>query len=219
MNGFINFIMGPMVWISFLIFVFGVLYNIIRVIVAAKAKEPFVFEYMQLKYSLRSIGAWLIPFFPKSTRQQPVFYAVSYLFHLALFLAPIFLMSHIMLIEEAFGITWFALNDGVADILTLIVIAALIFFTVRRMIQPEVKFLTSFSDYLLIAVVCLPFITGFLAYHQFFAYRWITIIHVICGELMLILLPFSRLRHMILAPLTRGFMGSEFGGVRHTRDW
>ncbi|MCP3952439.1 MAG: nitrate reductase, partial [Desulfobacterales bacterium] len=25
--------------------------------------------------------------------------------------------------------------------------------------------------------------------------------------------------HMLFAPFTRAYMGSEFGGVRHARDW
>jgi len=82
-----------------------------------------------------------------------------------------------------------------------------------------VKYLTSFKDYVLLLMVALPFITGFLAYHQFFFYKQMVIVHVISGEIMLILIPFSRFSHMIVAPLTRAYMGSEFGNVRHAKDW
>jgi len=136
-----------------------------------------------------------------------------------LFAVPLFLASHIMLLDEAFQISWPALNDGVADIFTLLVILALVFFGVRRIVVPEVKFLTSFMDYLLLIIVMLPFLTGFLAYHQFFLYKWITIAHILSGELMLIVIPFSRFSHMLTAPLTRAYTGSEFGNVRHARDW
>ena len=64
-----------------------------------------------------------------------------------------------------------------------------------------------------------PFITGFLAYHQWFAYPVLMILHVITGEIMLVAIPFTRLSHMLFAPLTRAYMGSEFGKVRHARDW
>ncbi len=84
---------------------------------------------------------------------------------------------------------------------------------------PEIKFLTSVKDFLLLTIVLLPFLTGFLAYHQVFAYQWVTIAHIITGEFMLIIIPFSRLSHMITAPLTRAYTGSEFGNVRHARDW
>jgi len=219
MNAFIDFIMGPMVWISALIFLFGLLFKFIKIIKEIREKENFIFSYMSLKYSLRSIGAWLIPFYPESTKKRPVFWGISYLFHLLLFAVPLFLASHIVLLDEAFQICWPALNDGVADILTVIVILALLFFGVRRVVVPEVKFLTSFMDYILLTIVLLPFVTGFLAFHQFFSYEWITIIHILSGELMLIVIPFSRFSHMITAPLTRAYTGSEFGKVRHARDW
>lgn len=219
MNAFVDFIMGPMVWVAFLIFIFGLLFKLIMIIRDVNARESYVYSYLTLKHSLRSIFAWLIPFFPKSTRQSPVFYGVSYVFHLLIFIVPIFLMSHIVLLNDAFQISWIALDDGVADILTIVVILALVFFAVRRQQVPEVKYLTTFKDYLMILIVALPFITGFLAYHQFFLYRWMVIAHVITGEMILILIPFSRFSHMIVAPLTRAYMGSEFGNVRHARDW
>lgn len=219
MNAFIDFIMGPMVWIAFLIFILGLIVKIVLIIKDVNAREPYIYSYMTLKHSLRSIFAWLIPFFPQSTRQSPVFYSISYIFHLLLFIVPIFLTSHIVLINEAFQVSWIALDDGLADILTIMVILGLVFFTIRRVMVPEVKYLTSTKDYILILIVALPFITGFLAYHQFFLYRPMVIAHVISGEIMLILIPFSRFSHMIVAPLTRAYMGSEFGNVRHAKDW
>ncbi|CCK80069.1 MULTISPECIES: TmcC family electron transfer complex membrane anchor subunit [Desulfobacula] len=219
MNAFIDFIMGPMVWVSFLIFILGLIFKIVSIIKDVNAREPYIYSYLTLKHSLRSIFAWLIPFFPQSTKQSPVFYSISYIFHLLLFIVPIFLMSHIVLIDEAFQVSWIALDDGLADILTVVVILALVFFAVRRQKVPEVRYLTSFKDYILLLIVALPFITGFLAYHQFFLYKLMVIMHVLSGELMLILIPFSRFSHMVVAPLTRAYMGSEFGNVRHAKDW
>nr|WP_320193206.1 nitrate reductase [uncultured Desulfobacter sp.] len=219
MNAFIDFIMGPMVWISFFIFIGGLSFKAVSFIRELKHKEPYIFSYMTVFHSLRSIGAWLIPFFPVSTRKKPLFYGISYLFHLLLFAAPIFLSAHVVLVQEAFDISWPVFDDQIADALTVIVIASLVFFGVRRIMVPDVKFLTSPTDFLLIAVVLLPFLTGFLAYHQFFAYRWVMIVHILCGELMLIMIPFSRFSHMMFAPFTRAYTGSEFGSVRHARDW
>jgi len=219
MNAFIDFIMGPMVWISFIIFIGGLGVRAAGFFREIKQKESYIFSYMTLYHSLRSIGAWLVPFFPVSTRQKPFFYGISYLFHLLLFAVPIFLSGHVILVQEAFNISWPVFNDHIADTLTVLVIASLIFFWGRRMVVPDVKFLTSPTDFVLIAVVLLPFLTGFLAYHQFFAYRLVMIVHILCGEIMLIMIPFSRFSHMMFAPFTRAYTGSEFGNVRHARDW
>lgn len=219
MHLFIDFITGPLVWISFAIFIVGTIVRLVSYARVLYEKERFIFTFISLPYFFRSIGAWLIPFYPKSTRTHPVFYGISYLFHLMIFLVPLFLLSHIVLFEESFSTSWISINDSLADTLTLLVIAAIIFFAVRRLTVPEVKFLTKVSDFIFLLLVALPFITGFLAYHQFFAYRFMTIAHVLTGELILILIPFTRFFHMVLAPFTRGYTGSEFGSVRHTRDW
>lgn len=225
MNGFIEFIMGPMVWISFLVFFGGLAVKAAGIVRRAREKEAYMFSYLTWFHSLRSICAWLVPFLPRATRERPLFYGVSYLFHLAVFAVPLFLSAHIVLVEEAFNISWPALGDGTADLLTVTVIAALVFFGIRRMALPEVRFLTSARDFGLLSIVLLPFLTGFMAYHQVFsdtwpgAYEWIMILHILSGELMLIIIPFSRFSHMITAPLSRAYTGSEFGNVRHARDW
>lgn len=219
MHAFINFIMGPMVWISLLIFFAGLIFKLFRVIKQVNDKEKFIYTYLSVKYSLRSIFAWLTPFLPESTRKSPVFYSISYVFHVLLFIVPIFLLSHVTLVEESMQWSWITFSDRVADILTLAVIFALVFFIIRRVVVPEVKFLTRLSDFIFILIVALPFVTGFCAYHQFFAYKWMVVVHVLSGELMLILIPFTRFSHMFMAPLTRAYTGSEFGNVRHAKDW
>jgi nitrate reductase gamma subunit len=62
-------------------------------------------------------------------------------------------------------------------------------------------------------------VTGFWAYHQFPAYRLMFILHMLSGEFVLAAIPFTRLSHMLYAVFTRGYIGSEFGAVRHARDW
>ena len=219
MHTFIDFIMGPMVVISFLIFLVGVISRLIWTFALINKTEKFVFRYFSLKYSLRSIFAWLTPFLPVSTRKRPIFYLISYGFHLLLFILPIFLLSHITLFEESLDLTWISFNDATSDILTIIVILSTIFFAVRRIMVPEVKYLTKISDFLFILIVALPFITGFIAYHQLFLYKYMVVAHVISGEFMIILIPFTRFFHMFMAPITRAYTGSEFGGVRHAKDW
>jgi nitrate reductase gamma subunit len=82
-----------------------------------------------------------------------------------------------------------------------------------------VRYVTSASDYIILAIVAAPFITGFLAYYQWFGYQFFLNLHILTGEIMLVAIPFTRLSHMLFAPLTRAYMGSEFGGVRHAKDW
>jgi nitrate reductase gamma subunit len=214
-----NFVSGPLVWVSFILFFGGSIYKLVKLILLVKEKENFIFSYMSLKYSLRSIFHWMIPFGSVNMRNHPVMTIVTFAFHICLILTPAFLMAHILLFDEAWKISWISLPDSAADIMTLIVIGSSLFFLARRIMLPEVKFVTSLSDYIILLIVAAPFITGFFAYHQWFGYPVFMILHIVSGEIMLVAIPFTRLSHMLFAPLTRAYIASEFGGVRHANDW
>ena len=213
------FVSGPLVWVAFILFIGGSLFRLINLIILIHRKERFIYSYMSLKYSLRSILHWSIPFASENMRKHPWLTIVAFAFHICLLLMPIFLLAHVILVDEAWNVSWWTLPEGAAQILTLIVIAACVFFLVRRLVNPEVKYVTFASDYILLAIVAAPFVTGFLAYYQWFGYQILMILHIISGEVMLVAIPFTRLSHMFFAPLTRAYMGSEFGGVRHAKDW
>ncbi len=214
-----NFVSGPLAWLAFILFFGGCLYRLVRLFMLVKEKEPFIFTYMSWKYSLRSIFHWIIPFGTVNWRRHPVLTVVTFMFHIGLVIAPIFLLAHVILLDEALNISWWALPDAWADVLAVAVIIGCVFFLVRRLTQPEVKFVTSASDFVILAIVAAPFITGFIAYHQWIDYPVMMVLHVVAGEVLLVSIPFTRLSHMLFSPFTRAYMGSEFGKVRHARDW
>jgi nitrate reductase gamma subunit len=220
MHDVYSFVTGPVAWAAFIIFLGGCLWRLISMLRLVSEKEKFIYTYMSWKYSLRSIFHWIIPFATENWRRHPVLTIVTFAFHLCLLIAPIFLMAHVILWSESWlGLSYGSLPDGVVDVMTLIVIGCCIFFLIRRLKLPEVQFVTSASDYIILAIVAAPFVTGFIAYHQWFNYQVALILHIIAGEIMLAAIPFTRLSHMIFSPFTRAYMGSEFGGVRHARDW
>jgi nitrate reductase gamma subunit len=210
---------GPLAWAAFILFAGGLLFRLIQLLVRVNRTEKFIYSYFSLKYGLRSILHWLVPFGTATWRSHPVLTVVTFLFHLGLLITPLFLLAHIILWDEAWDMRWWSLPDLAADILTLIVIAGCIFFLVRRMVRPEVKFVTDASDYILLLIVAAPFVTGFLASQQWGDSGWMTIAHMLSGEIMLVAIPFTRLSHMLFSIFTRAYMGSEFGKVRHARDW
>ena len=219
MHSLYNFVSGPLVWLAFIIFIGGCLYRLITLIVLVHKKEKFIYSYMSWKYSLRSILRWSTPFATENMRRHPAMTIVTYIFHICLILTPIFLLAHVTLVDESWNLSWWTLPDTLAAVMTVIVIGACVFFLVRRLVNPEVQYVTSASDYILLAIVAAPFITGFLVYFQWFGYQTLLILHILSGEVMLVAIPFTRLSHMLFAPLTRAYMGSEFGGVRHAKDW
>jgi len=210
---------GPLAWAAFVVFVAGSLFRLIHLIALVHRKERFIYTYMSLKFSLRSIVHWLAPFATVNWRLHPWLTIVTFAFHICLVAAPVFLMAHVVLWDEAWNVRWWTLPDGLAVVMTGIVLGGCLFFFVRRRVTPEVAYVTSASDYVILALVAAPFTTGLIAYFQWFDVRLFTLLHVLSGEAMLVAIPFTRISHMLFAPLTRAYMGSEFGGIRHARDW
>jgi len=213
-----QFVSGPLVWIAFVVFVGGMAYQLVTMLRSAR-KDKVIYPYMSLKYSLRSIFHWIIPFASRNMRARYEVTIVTFVFHLCLVLIPIFLLAHVAMFAFSWGAKWIVISEGAANYMTLAVILACVFFLLRRIMLPEVQFVTDVSDYVLLAIAFAPFMTGFAANRQWFDYETTIIIHMICGSLMLMVIPFTRLSHMLFFPFTRAYMGSEFGAVRTARDW
>lgn len=213
-----HFASGPLVWIAFIVFVAGMVYQFVRLLTLAK-KDKVIYPYMSAKYGLRSLVHWIIPFGTKNMRDRYEVTIVTFVFHICLVLLPIFLTAHVVMFAFSWGPQWITLSESAATTMTVLVILAALFFLVRRLMMPEVRFVTFASDYVLLAIAAAPFVTGFIANRQWFDYETMVLIHMICGAVMLMAIPFTRLSHMLFFPFTRAYMGSEFGAVRHAKDW
>jgi nitrate reductase gamma subunit len=125
----------------------------------------------------------------------------------------------VLLWKESWGVQWWTLPDSLSKVMTIIVILGGIAFVVRRIGNPTVRLVTSAGDFVLVVLVLAPFVTGLMAYYQVFDYNVIITVHQWAGAVWLAMIPFTRVVHMLYFPLTRAYMGSEFGFVRNARDW
>lgn len=219
MHTIYNLVVGPLTWIAGAIFVLGSIYRLVSMYRLTKAKDPMFLEYMDAKYAFRSIAHWIVPFLPVNSRRHPVVTVITFVFHICLFFVPIFLLAHVMMLDTYHGVRYWSPPEGASDVLTVFVMAACVFFGIRRAVRREVRYITTASDWLVLLIVFLPFFTGFLAYHQIGPYQVMVILHILSGEVMLAAIPFTRLSHMLFSPITRAYIGSEFGAIRHARDW
>ena len=105
------------------------------------------------------------------------------------------------------------------DAMTIVVLACALFFLFRRLAVPRVRAVSARSDYLVLLLAAAPFLTGFMAYRQWFDYRTVIIIHMLAGELLLIAIPFTKLVHMIFFLFARLFMTGEFNVWGGSRTW
>jgi nitrate reductase gamma subunit len=213
-----EFVSGPLVWIAFIGFFGGLALRFVTMARAAQ-RERVVVPTFDARYGMRSLLHWVIPFAGVKMRQHPLYTLLSYVFHICVLATPVFLLGHILLWRESWGVSWWHLPEGVADVMTLVVIAGCVYFMIRRLVRPEVRNVSYPSDFLLALLVMAPFLTGLAAHYQWLPYRQTLVVHIACGALLLVVIPWTRLVHMMWFPFTRAYMGSEFGAVRHARDW
>jgi nitrate reductase gamma subunit len=153
---------------------------------------------------LRDTARWLLPY--KAARPHMVFTVASFLFHVSAIVTPIFLAAHIALWQRGTGLSWAAIPQTLADYLTLLAIAtaAILFF--KRVSAKVTRALSRPQDYLLPLLIMAPFITGYLAMHPAinpFSYNATMFVHVMSGNVLLVLIPFSKLSHAVLFPTTQ----------------
>ncbi|MEJ2040614.1 MAG: hypothetical protein P8X55_17045, partial [Desulfosarcinaceae bacterium] len=95
--------------------------------------------------------------------------------------------------------------------MTVAMLIAALFILLRRIALPEVRILTRAYDLLLLAIAVAPFLTGFIAYHQAGDYNNWLIVHMLCGEIMLVAIPLTKLSHFLMFFLSRAQIGMDFG--------
>ena len=213
-----DFVSGPLVWIAFIVFVAGMVYQFVRLLTLAK-KDKVIYPYMSLRVRI-PISFPLDHSLCVQEHEEPVRGHDHDLYLSSLSGS----CAHISRCSRCHVLVFMGAEVGdslgsAATVMTILVILGAIFFLVRRLMMPEVRFVTFPSDYVLLAIAAAPFVTGFMANRQWFDYETMVLIHMISGAVMLMAIPFTRLSHMLFFPFTRAYMGSEFGAVRHAKDW
>lgn len=210
---------GPLAWAAFAIFFFGSIWRLGSMYLLAREKESPFLAFMSWRWGLRSIAHWAIPFGSLGWRESPAVTAVTFVFHGCLLALPFFALGHAAMLDQYRGWGWPSLPGQVSLWMGLAVVLAGLFFGLRRALRPEVRFVTSAQDWVVLALTLAPFLTGLLASQRIGPPLLMTTLHVLAGEALLVAIPFTRLSHMLFGVFSRAYVGSEFGGVRHARDW
>ncbi|WP_461834635.1 TmcC family electron transfer complex membrane anchor subunit [Desulfothermus sp.] len=207
---------GPLALISFIVFIGGVIYQIIWFFNNTKVQE--IPKNPGLLPSKKEIKSFYPPEDIKKLTKwegsvwstQPYFTILTSIFHILVILTPIFLLAHNILIKQSWGIAPPSLSEKITDVFTIVVLCFGAYFLYRRIFLSKVRIITGGGDWLMFFLVFLPYLTGFLAYHQIFPYMPMVILHMFLGELMLVCIPFTRLKHMIFFFLNRFYLKSEY---------
>ncbi len=214
MAEFYDFLTGPALWLSFIVLIGGLVVRAVFLFGLSRDRDKVFWDHFNPSWGWKSVYHWLLPLGSVSLRTQPGFGLVFWVMHVCLLGVPIFLSAHNLLFAEAFGWSLPTLPDGLADVLTWVVVAALAFMLIRRLVRPEVRILSSAWDYFLVLLTSAPFVTGTLAYHQVGDYQLMLVLHVLLAEVLMIIIPFSKLGHLMLFFFTRVSVASEMGARR-----
>jgi nitrate reductase gamma subunit len=217
-----DFLTGPMFWLSLGIFLIGMT---VRFFLYFKGlnwqldRVAYTAHSVQgLKGALRSIVRWLIPFGTYGWRRQPFMTVVFFGFHIGAVLVPLFLLAHNLFLKEKIGFSLITLNPLLADVLSWMVVGSALFLVLRRIALPEVRILTTPYDYLILLISVAPFVTGLLARYEVGSYSFWLILHILCGEVLLIAIPFTKLSHIVLFFASRAQLGMDYaikrGGMK-----
>ena len=145
-------------------------------------------------------------------KREPVTYIGGYVFHFGLLLAIFFFAPHIEFFRSITGLHWASLPTALVDASVVAAIVALGVLLAHRLNNPVKRMLSGFGDYLAWAVTLLPLLTGYMAYHHLFVeYTLMLALHLFSVELLLVLLPFTKLFHTFSLFISRWYNGDFFG--------
>ena len=225
-----DFLRGPMMWVSVIICIGGLAVRMIQFIILTRKAEPVFFATAKKdieKKSAKNITLLSLKFikllFQKTDRTilktQPLLALLTFIFHFCIIVTPVFLLAHNILFFESWGFDFLSFSEVLSDTLTAALIVCGIIFFIRRILVPEVRAVSRIQDYILLLITIGPFVTGFLAYHQFFEYKTMVMLHIVSGQLMLVAIGITKLSHMVFFFFSRFFMGGEYGFNAGRRIW
>ncbi len=205
MDEWLEFARGPFFRFTFAVMVLGLLRHVI-VTLYSVFRAYRLTRHREISWGRTAAQTvdWIVPL--RHLRQRPLYTLASILFHIGGIVTPLFLFGHIRLMQSSLGITWPALPMGVADILALMTLAAIFVLVLARVAGRASRALSRLQDYVVPLALAVPFLTGYLIAHPHLnplAHNPTLLVHMISAGLCFFMIPFTKLAHMALQPLTR----------------
>ena len=205
MEAWIEWARGPLFWAALTFMVLGLLRHLaITIWDIARAVRRAGDQNIPYRQLAAATVKWLVPV--GKVRNRLGFSLTTVAFHISVLLVPIFLAGHIALWRRGTGLSWPALPNIVADILTVVAVAAVVALILERALARASRSLSRFQDYALPLVIAVPFVSGFLVMHPHlnpFSFHAMLLVHVVSADIVLILTPLTKISHCVLLPLTQ----------------
>ena len=203
---------GPGLQIAVAIFLLGITVRIVEMWLLRRATDHAVARNANtMAAGWRTVWHRSLPA-PGLMQRVPLVYIGGYVFHLGFVIVLVLFVPHIKLFQGLFGFGWPGLPSSLIDVIAMLSMIALIALLVHRLVDPVRRFLSNSGDYIAWAVTFLPLLTGYLAVHRLaLPYTQMLAIHILSVELLLVVLPFTKLIHTFSVFFSRWYNGAIAG--------
>jgi len=205
MDVWLKWAMGPLFWTALAFMILGLLRHVgLTLWEGAKAYQKAGDKVFPVRKLVGTTLHWLFPVM--RVKNRGLFSLTTVLFHIGVILVPLFLAGHIELWRKGVGLSWPAFPNGLSTTLTWIVIATSVAVVVQRLVAKDSRALGRFQDYVIPLFIVVPFLTGFLVMHPAsnpFPRDPVLLLHVLSADLLIFMVPLTKLSHMILMPFTQ----------------
>jgi nitrate reductase gamma subunit len=193
------------------IFLFGLLWRLIEIYSLGRKKDIAPARHAAGASGLHTVFRRSLPP-PGMLKHSPVSYIGGFVFHFGLAVIVFLFAPHILLITNLTGLSWPGLPSQFVDLAAVVTMAAMVVILVDRINKPVKRFLSTFEDWFTWAVTFLPVLTGWMAVqHLLLPYTLMLAIHILSVEVLLVLLPFTKLFHAFTLFGSRWYNGRVNG--------
>ena len=203
MNDALSFVTGPLFSFSIAVAMLGALRLVaIAIIDIARSMETSGDLKLPWKDILLETTSWMVPL-GRIFATRRLFSVASLMFHVTLLVAIVLHQDHILMVKQSVGISWPHIDRYVIHVLTVVCILCVLVLISFRLFKNSGRALSDGMDYFLLLLILAALISGIVASKGInpFSHGTMLIIHALCGNAILVLIPFSRLGHFILYPV------------------
>ncbi|WP_316365502.1 hypothetical protein [Candidatus Thiodiazotropha sp. CDECU1] len=204
-----QFIDGPLWIFSLGVFVIGVVWRILMILMAGNRTDLATPKGSAASGAMRTIVSRSLYERTAATRGR-LLQIAGYLFHLGLFALLFFAQPHIdFYAERITGFSWPAMPHWAFILSAELAFLGLLLLWIHRLLSPVTRLLSDLDDHVGSVLVFLVMLTGCLALAQ--SFEALRLIHLLLAELLLIYFPFSKLMHTFTFVMSRGYTGATMG--------
>jgi nitrate reductase gamma subunit len=206
---FLSLTQGPLWYIALVIFVVGVLWRLVGILLIGAPADRSVARRSGFLGAIKAILLHSVPH-GGNLKRTVYHFVTGYAFHVGLFVLLLFAAPHVTFIRDRLiGIGWTPLPHWGFLIAAEAAFAGLILLWIRRMTDPVMRRLSDADDHIGTWLTFIVMLTGCLAMQQ--SHESLRALHMLCVEALMVYFPFSRLMHTFTFLFSRSYTGATYG--------